>query len=86
MKKRSASPQETDMRAQYDFDYATAERGKYCQRLLREGANVAVLDPDIAAKFRSSAAVNEALRTLLMISESTERLTRVSKRRGSPAP
>jgi hypothetical protein len=86
MKKPSASPQEADMRAQYDFDYATAERGKYFQRLLREGANVAVLDPDIAAKFHSSAAVNEALRTLLKVSESTERLTRSPRRRASPAP
>src|SRR5208337_1366329 len=30
-----------------------------------EGANVAVLEPDVAKVFRSSAAVNEALRSLL---------------------
>ncbi len=53
------------MRAEYDFDYSKAARGKYYRRLLKEGANVVVLDPDVAKAFRSSAAVNEALRSLL---------------------
>ena len=52
-----------DMRAEYDFDYSKAVRGKYYRRLLKEGANVVVLDPDVAKAFRSSAAVNEALRS-----------------------
>jgi len=64
-----------DMRPEYDFDYSMAVRGKYYRRLLKEGANVAVLDPDLAEAFRTSAAVNEALRSLLQVSESTRRLT-----------
>ncbi len=64
-----------DMRPEYDFDYSTAVRGKYYRRLLKEGANVVVLDPDVAKAFRSSAAVNEALRSLLRMSEETPRLT-----------
>jgi hypothetical protein len=63
------------MRPEYDFDYSTAVRGKYYRRLLKEGANVVVLEPDVAKAFRSSAAVNEALRALLEVSESTRRLT-----------
>jgi ribosome-binding protein aMBF1 (putative translation factor) len=43
-----------------------------------EGANVAVLEPDVAKVFRNSAAVNEALRSLLQISETTRRLTKRS--------
>jgi transcriptional regulator with XRE-family HTH domain len=43
---------------------------------IKEGANVAVLEPDVAKVFRNSAAVNEALRSLLQISETTRRLTR----------
>jgi len=74
MKVKSPAPQD-DMRTEYNFDYSTAVRGKYYHRLLREGANVAVLEPDVAKAFRSSAAVNEALRSLLKISESTHRLT-----------
>lgn len=56
-----------EMWAEYDFDYSTVVRGKYCRRLLKEGANVVVLDPDIAKAFRSSAAVNEALRSLVKV-------------------
>jgi hypothetical protein len=40
-----------------------AVRGEYYRRLLKEGANVVILDPDVAKTFRSSAAVNEALRS-----------------------
>ena len=64
-----------DMRVEYDFDYSKAVRGKYYRRLLKEGANVVVLEPDVAKAFRSSAAVNEALRSLLKMSEATRRLT-----------
>jgi len=56
-----------DMRAEYDFDYSTAVRGKYYRRLLKKGANVVVLEPDVAKAFRSSAAVNEALRSLIKV-------------------
>jgi hypothetical protein len=74
MKAKSRSKLD-DMRPEYDFDYSTAVRGKYYRRLLKEGANVVVLDPDLAEAFRTSAAVNEALRSLLEVSESTRRLT-----------
>jgi hypothetical protein len=72
-----------EIRPEYDFDYSTAVRGKYYRRLLEEGANVVVLDPDIAKAFHNSAAVNEALRSLLKISETTRRLTVRSSRRRS---
>jgi len=48
------------------------------EKNIREGATVAVLEPDVARVFRNSAAVNEALRSLLQMSESTRRLTRRS--------
>jgi len=73
------------MRAEYDFDYSKAVRGKYFRRLLKEGANVVVLDPDVAKAFRSSAAVNEALRSLLRMSEATRRLTSRSSGRAASA-
>lgn len=63
------------MRPEYRFDYSTAIRGKYYRRLLREGANVVVLEPDVAKAFRNSAAVNDALRSLLKTSGSKRRLT-----------
>ncbi|MFI5396793.1 MAG: hypothetical protein ACHQ9S_14755 [Candidatus Binatia bacterium] len=80
--KRKSAPPPNDLRPEYAFDYSKAVRGKYYRRLIREGANVAVLEPDVAAAFRDSAAVNDALRSLLQVSEKTRRLTRRSSRPG----
>ena len=66
------------LRPEYDFDYSKAVRGKYYRRLLDEGSNVAILDPDISKAFRDSSAVNEALRSLLELTRSTKRLTKRS--------
>ena len=60
-----------DLRTEYHFDYSKGIRGKYYQRLLKEGANV--LDPDVAKSFRDSAAVNDVLRSFLRVAQSTRR-------------
>lgn len=36
------------MRAEYDLDYSKAVRGKYYCRLIEEGSNIVVLEPDSA--------------------------------------
>ncbi len=54
-----------ELRPEYIFDYSKAVRGKYYKRLLDEGANVVMLEPDVANAFVDSAAVNDALRSLL---------------------
>lgn len=69
-----------DLRPEYEFNYTTAVRGKYHQRLLKEGANVVVLEPDVAKAFRDSAAVNDALRALLQIARSSKRPAARSRR------
>jgi len=74
--KAKSQVQADELRPEYNFDYSKAVRGKYYRRIMREGANVAILEPDVAKAFRTSAAVNEALRSLLQISETTRRLTR----------
>lgn len=78
-------PQRThkELRPEYDFDYSKAIRGKYYQRLSKEGANVVVLDPDIAKAFRDSAEVNDVLRSLLELGRSTRRLTTRSSGRAT---
>lgn len=50
------------MRKEYDFTGGV--RGKYASRA-RQGSNIVVLDPDVAREFKTSRAVNRALRTLL---------------------
>ena len=80
MKTKSPNISE-DLRPEYNFDYSKAVRGKYFKRLLKEGANVVVLEPDVAKAFGNSAAVNDALRSLLDLTRSTQRLTRRSSGR-----
>ncbi len=70
------------LRPEYNFDYSKGVRGKYYKRLLEEGANVVVLEPDVAKAFSDSSTVNEALRSLLSLTRSTQRLTRRSSGRG----
>ena len=69
-----------DLRPEYHLDYSKATHGKYYKRILKEGANVAVLEPDVAKAFPNSEAVNEALLGLLMLTEQTARITGRSKR------
>ena len=83
--KGNAKTVRAGMRAEYAFDYSKAMRGKHYRQMTEEASNVAVLDPDVAKAFRSSAAVNDALRSLLVVSENTRRPTaRPSGRPRSP--
>lgn len=70
-----------ELRPEYDFDYSRAVRGKYHKRLMAEGANVVMLEPDVAKAFVDSAAVNDALRSLLDLTKTTQRLTKKSSGR-----
>lgn len=64
-----------DLRSEYDFDYSKCVRGKYYKRILKEGANVVVLEPDVAKAFPNSAAVNDTLRVVLKAGQAAGRLT-----------
>jgi Trm5-related predicted tRNA methylase len=46
-----------------EYDLSGGVRGKYAARFA-EGANVVVLDPDVAEIFTDSESVNQALRAL----------------------
>jgi hypothetical protein len=68
-----------------EYDFSKGGRGKF----FRPDAELNIpvyLDPDVARAFRSSAAVNKALRTLLRSSAATRRLTRSSGGRGARLP
>ena len=65
---------EDDLRPEYDFDFSKAVRGKHYEEYTRS-SNVVVLEPDVAAAFQSSAAVNAALRSMLVFAKQTETLT-----------
>jgi hypothetical protein len=64
MKKPSAKSADKEMQAEYDF--ASGLRGKYSRRYQR-GANVVMLEPDVAKAFPNTNAVNDSLRALARI-------------------
>jgi hypothetical protein len=49
-----------------EYDIRGGVRGKYYERY-RQGTNVVLLDPDVAAVFHDSESVNRALRTLIEV-------------------
>ena len=70
----SASSQgEEEMKAEYDFRGGV--RGKYAEKY-RQGTNVVLLEPDVAAVFHGAEAVNRALRMLMNL----------AKEQASPTP
>ena len=66
MKAKRKSEYEDDTLPEYDFTGAV--RGQYYESY-RQGTNVVLLDPDVAAVFRDAAVVNEALRLLISVAE-----------------
>jgi hypothetical protein len=74
--KTKAKKMSDELRPEYNFDYSKAVRGKYYKRILDEGTNVVMLEPDVAKAFADSAAVNDALRSLLDLTRTTQRLTK----------
>ena len=71
--KKSARADADTMRAEYDF--SNAVRGVTAARYA-QGANVVLLDPDVAQLFPDSQAVNEALRTLTRLGRPSDRSTK----------
>ena len=62
-----------DIRPEYDFASMKAGvRGKYVDRI-REGTNLVLLEPEIAAAFPTEEAVNEALRGMLATTRAVRR-------------
>ncbi|MFM8332401.1 MAG: hypothetical protein ACKN9T_11990 [Candidatus Methylumidiphilus sp.] len=53
---------EADMLPEYDFDYSKSKPNRFAES--KSGISV-VLDSDVAAVFKSSEAVNNALRALI---------------------
>ncbi|MGI8919009.1 MAG: hypothetical protein ACR2H6_10435 [Pyrinomonadaceae bacterium] len=70
--KKFESEEEDDLRPEYDFSQMKGGvRGKYVNRY-REGTNLVLLDPDIAAAFPDAKAVNDALRMVLKEKQSPQ--------------
>ncbi len=78
MKKKSKDERADELRAEYDLRELLKEgvQGKYADRF-REGANLVLLDQDVAEAFPTDGAVNEALRLVVQL----RKLPKPGKRR-----
>lgn len=69
-----------ELRSEYKrSDFTKLERGKFYPAVAA-GTSVVLLEPAIAKAFPTSKAVNEALASLLILTEKTTRITRRSTR------
>ena len=66
MSQANKATSDKQMRAEYDIRGGI--RGKYYERY-RQGTNVVVLEPDVAAIFPDAEAVNRALRLLIQLAQ-----------------
>jgi hypothetical protein len=57
-----------DLRDHYDFDYSQAKPNRFAGQLSNEAIMV-VLEPEVAAAFPTTEAVNEALRLVMRLSK-----------------
>jgi hypothetical protein len=63
--KKIEAEEDDELRPDYDFSQLKGGvRGKYAERY-REGTNLVLLDPDVAAVFPDAKSVNDALRQFL---------------------
>lgn len=73
-----------ELRAEYDFAAMKgAVRGKYARKY-QEGTNLILLAPDVAAVFRDTESVNDALRSLIGIARA--QVPRPKSRATKPLP
>lgn len=69
-----------ELRSEYKrSDFTKLERGNFYP-VVATGTSVVLLEPAIAKAFPTSKAVNEALASLLVLTEKTTRITRRSTR------
>jgi hypothetical protein len=81
--KPSPKAKPDELRAEYDFDFSRAARGRYADRIKKQGTNIALLEPELAKSFPDSASVNAALRSVVEIARLSASVTEHVAGRGA---
>jgi len=61
--KKTKTKKDTEIEIRAEYDFSKGVRGKHA-KAFAAGSNVVVLDPDVAKRFKTSKAVNNALREM----------------------
>ena len=83
VRKRTERPQDA-LRSEYRFDYSNSKPNRFAAKM-SEGAVAVVLEPDVAAVFKSSRAVNAFLRSVISAMPEPSRVKRANKGMQPPA-
>ena len=79
MSKAKPAPRVDELRAEYSLDYSKAKLNRFASKPADTSA--VVLQPDVAAVFKSSDAVNEFLRSAILATSRPRAATRVKTTR-----
>ena len=81
--KKGSRAFQDDLRPEYDFSkLGAAVRGKYFERA-KAGSNLVLIEPELAERFPTQEAVNEALRKLVEVAEATTKRAKKAPRGGA---
>jgi hypothetical protein len=75
---RKKSVKEDELRSEYRFDYSKSKPNRFAAQM-SEGTVAIVLEPDVAAVFKSSEAVNTLLRSIISAMPSSKRTPRANR-------
>lgn len=81
MKKTSGKKTTNDLRKEYAFEYSKAKPNRFAAQL--DHTTAVVLDPDVAAVFTSSRAVNKLLRSAIDATTTRPTPSKKAPRKGS---
>ena len=79
MSKAKPVPRMDELRAEYSLDYSKAKPNRFASKLADTSA--VVLQPDVAAVFKTSDAVNESLRSAILATSKPRTSTRAKTTR-----
>ncbi len=80
--KKAVADTDDELSAEYRFDYSIASPNRFAEHMSADAVAV-VLDPDVAAVFRSSEAVNQLLRSVISALPETTLAPEPRKKRAS---
>jgi len=75
---RKKDKKEDELRSEYRFDYSKSKPNRFAAQM-SEGTVAIVLEPDVAAVFKSSEAVNTLLRSIISAMPSSKRAPRANR-------
>ena len=75
---RKKGLKENELRSEYRFDYSKSKPNRFAAQM-SEGTVAMVLEPDVAAVFKSSEAVNTLLRSIISAMPSSKRAPRANR-------